>query len=75
MPVVDSPVSCTLGLLPESERRPATFLTSAAVNFLLLGIFVLLGMTAKRVVEQRQYEQTVLIFPTTPPPPYRPPSR
>ena len=71
MPVVNSPVSCTLGLLPEPERRPATFFTSAAVNFLLLGIFLLLGVTAKRVVEQHQFEQTVLIFPTTPPPPLK----
>lgn len=71
MPVVNSSVSCTLGLLPEPERRPATFFTSAAVNLLFLGIFLFLGMTAKRVMEQHQYEQTVLIFPTTPPPPLK----
>lgn len=68
MPVVDSPVSFTLGLLPEPERRPATYVTSAAVNFVLLGVFLLLGMTARSVIEQHHYEQTVLIFPTTPPP-------
>lgn len=71
MRAVDSPLSCTLGLLPEPERSPATFFTSAAVNFLLLGLFAILGMAAKHVVEQHHYEQTVLIFPTTPPPPLR----
>src|SRR6202035_4913888 len=68
---VDSPVSCTLGLLPEPERRPATFVTSAAVNLVLLGIFIFVGMTAKSVIERHHYEQTVLILPTTPPPPLK----
>ena len=67
---VDSPVSCTLGLLPEPERRPASFVTSAVVNVLLLGLFMLLGMTAKKVIEQH-YEQTILTFPITPPPPLK----
>jgi TonB family protein len=70
MSVVDSHLSYTLGLLPEPERRPASFFTSAAVNFLLLGLFVLVGMTARQVIDHR-YEQTVLIFPTAPPPPVK----
>jgi len=70
MSVVDSPLSYTLGLLPEPELRPASFFTSAAVNLLLLGLFLLVGMTARQVIDHH-YEQTVLIFPTTPPPPVK----
>jgi TonB family protein len=71
MPMKETLVPYTLGLLPKPEQRPGTFFTSALINFLLLGLFVVMGMTAKRVMDQHKYEQTVLIFPTTPPPPLK----
>jgi TonB family protein len=71
MALVETSFPRTLGLLPEPERNSATFFTSAAINFLLLGVFVFAGMTAKRVIEQHRYEQTMLIFPITPPPPLK----
>lgn len=59
----------SFGLLPEPERSPASFITSAVVNLTILAIVLYVGMTAKRVIEAHRYEQTELIFPTTPPPP------
>jgi TonB family protein len=43
--------------------------TSAAVNLSILATVFYIGMTAKRVIQAHKYEQTELIFPTTPPPP------
>jgi TonB family protein len=57
------------GLLPEPERSPASFFTSALVNTTILALAIYVGMTAKRAVQEHKYEQTELIFPTTPPPP------
>jgi TonB family protein len=59
----------TFGLLPEPERSPASFVTSAVVNLTILALVLYVGMTAKRVIQEHKYEQTELIFPTTPPPP------
>lgn len=59
------------GLLPEPERRPASFFTSAAINLGILALFLYIGMTAKHVLDQHKYEQTSLIFPTAPPPPLK----
>lgn len=56
----------TLGLLPEPERRPASFITSTLVNLSVLAICLYIGMTAKSVLERHHYEQTVLIFPSHP---------
>jgi len=62
------PIRANFGLLPEPQRSPGTFITSSIVNLTILGVVVYLGMTAKRVIELHKYEQTELIFPTTPPP-------
>ncbi len=61
------PVNIRLGLLPEETGRRAPFLTSAVVNVVLLGLSIWVGLMAKHVI-QHHYEQTELIFPTTPPP-------
>jgi TonB family protein len=59
----------TFGLLPEPEGRSAPFVTSATVNAIILGLMIYIGMTAKHVMQEHKFEQTELIFPTTPPPP------
>lgn len=69
MPADHFPIRANFGLLPEPEKSPASFLTSATVNLLILAVVLYVGMTAKQVFEQHKYEQTELIFPTTPPPP------
>jgi TonB family protein len=63
------PGRASFGLLPEPERSPGSFVTSALVNLTILALVIYVGMTAKRVIQQHHYEQTELIFPTTPPPP------
>lgn len=63
------PGRTTFGLLPEPERQSAPFVTSATVNVIILGLMIYVGMTAKHVIQQHKFEQTELIFPTTPPPP------
>jgi TonB family protein len=68
MPVNRPTVRSNFGLLPEPERSPASFFTSAVVNLTVLGLVIYIGMTAKRVIQAHRYEQTELIFPTTPPP-------
>ncbi len=55
------------GLLPEPEGRSIGFITSSLVNVAILGVVLLIGMTAKQVIT-RHYEMTELIVPTTPPP-------
>jgi TonB family protein len=62
------PIRSNFGLLPEPQRSPASFVTSAAINLSILALLLYVGMTAKRVVETHSFEQTELIFPTTPPP-------
>ena len=62
------PGRINFGLLPEPEGRSASFITSTAVNLVLMGLVIYVGVTAKRVIQQRKFEQTELIFPTTPPP-------
>ncbi len=62
-------VRANFGLLPEPERSPASFITSAAVNLTILALAIYVGMTARHVIQAHRYEQTELIFPTTPPPP------
>jgi TonB family protein len=66
MPVL---VPATFGLLPEPERSPASFVTSAVINLTVLAIVIYVGMTARRIIQEHKYEHTELIFPTTPPPP------
>ncbi len=62
------PGRTSFGLLPEPEGRSTSFLTSATVNVIILGLMIWVGMTAKHALQQRHFEQTELIFPTTPPP-------
>ncbi len=62
------PIRANFGLLPEAERSTTSLLTSAAVNLSILGVVLYIGMTARHVLEAHKYEQTELIFPTTPPP-------
>ncbi len=69
VPVNRYPMRANFGLLPEPERSSASFVTSAVVNVALLAIAVYVGMTAKNIIQVHKYEQTQLIFPTTPPPP------
>jgi len=71
------------GLLPEPERSTGSFVTSAAVNGLILLVILYVGAMARHVIEVHQYEQTQLIVPVseppkvkvkvTPPPPDMPP--
>lgn len=68
MPVNYYPGRTSFGLLPEPEGRSASFVTSTAINLTILGISLYVGMMAKHVIEQHHFEQTELIFPTTPPP-------
>jgi TonB family protein len=62
------PGPVSFGLLPEPEGRTASFITSVTVNLIIMGLVIYIGITAKRVIEQHKFEQTALIFPTTPPP-------
>ncbi len=63
------PISATFGLLPEPEGRARSFFTSTVVNMTILALVLYVGMMAKHAIEQHHFEQTELIFPTTPPPP------
>jgi TonB family protein len=63
------PGRTSFGLLPEPEGRSAPFVTSATVNVIIVSLMIYIGMTAKHVIQQHKFEQTELIFPTTPPPP------
>lgn len=65
------PIRSNFGLLPEPEKSPASFLTSAVLNLMILLIVLYVGMTATHVIQQHKFEQTQLIFPTAPPPPVK----
>jgi len=65
------PIRANFGLLPEPQRSPASFVTSAAVNLSILAVVLYVGMTASHVLQAHKYEQTELIFPTAPPPPMK----
>jgi len=67
MPMTYSPGRTNFGLLPEPEGRSAGFIASLIINGTILGVVLLVGMTAKQVIE-RHYEMTELVVPTTPPP-------
>jgi TonB family protein len=63
------PIRANFGLLPEPQKSPGSFITSAVINLMILGVVLYIGVTAKRAIETHKFEQTELIFPTTPPPP------
>lgn len=65
------PIGSHFGLLPEPQRSPASFVTSATINVTILVLLLYVGMTAKKAIQEHKYEQTELIFPTTPPPPVK----
>jgi len=69
MPVNYYPERTSFGLLPEPEGRSASFITSSVVNLMILAAALYVGMAARHAIQQHKYEQTELIFPTTPPPP------
>jgi TonB family protein len=54
-------------LLPPPEGRRRSFVTSIAVNLVILAICICAGMIAPKVIE-RHYEQTELIAPILSPP-------
>lgn len=68
MPVNYYPGRTSFGLLPEPEGRSASFITATVINMTILAVALYVGMMAKHVIEQHHFEQTELIFPTTPPP-------
>ncbi len=70
MPMSYSPARTTFGLLPEPEGRTVSFITSTLINLTTLAVIVIVGMTARQVI-QRHYEMTQLIVPTNPPPPIK----
>src|SRR6185437_9998544 len=68
MEMPTSPGGLTFGLLPEPEGRMRSFVTSSAINMAILGTILIIGMTARHVIQQR-YEMTTLIVPNQHPPP------
>lgn len=62
------PARVSFGLLPEPEGRSGSFITATVINLMILALVLYIGMMAKHVIEQHRFEQTELIFPTTPPP-------
>ena len=69
MQMTHYPGRMSFGLLPEPEGRSGSFVTAAVINMTILAVILYIGMMAKHVIEQHHFEQTELIFPTTPPPP------
>ena len=63
------PVRATFGLLPEPERSPGSFITSMVINGLILALMLYIGATAKKVIDQHRYEETILVLPAKPTPP------
>ncbi len=71
MSMTYSPGRMNFGLLPEPEGRTASFVTSACINGTILAIILIVGMTARHVLVQHQYEMTELIVPHNAPPPIK----
>jgi hypothetical protein len=68
MPINQYQERINFGLLPEPEGRSGSFITAAVINMMILATVLYVGMMAKRVIQQHHFENTELIFPTTPPP-------
>jgi len=62
-----SPGELTLGLLPEQKGSSVAYFMSWGINTAIVVTAIIIGMTAKHVIEQH-YEMTELIVPSTPPP-------
>jgi TonB family protein len=71
MSMTYSPGRTNFGLLPEPEGRTASFVTSACINGTILAIILIIGMTARHVMVEHQYEMTELIVPHNAPPPIK----
>jgi TonB family protein len=69
MPETPNPEQATFGLLPEAERSPGSFLTSAVINGVFLALILILGATAKKEMDQHRYAETLLVLPAKPTPP------
>jgi TonB family protein len=69
MSVNQAPIRANFGLLPDPERSPASFATSATVNLAVLALVIYVGVSTKKAIQEHKFEHTELIFPTTPPPP------
>jgi hypothetical protein len=50
-----TPGRTNFGPLPDPERSPASFFTSALVNLAILGLAIYIGATAKHMIEQHKY--------------------
>lgn len=59
----------TFGLLPEPEGRTGSFIASTVVQGIVVALVLILSLIIKPVIQQHKFENTELIFPTTPPPP------
>ncbi len=70
MPTSYTSGQSTFGLLPEPEGRPLAFLMSGGINVLIAVTAIVIGMTAKQVLQQH-YEMTELVVPNNPPPPVK----
>ncbi len=60
-----SPDQPILGLLPQPEGRRRSFVASSIANLVIVGVCLLIGMSAPKVIEQH-YEETQLIAPILP---------
>ncbi len=63
-----SPGRTNFGLLPEADRSPLSFIASLVINGLILVAVLAIGAVGKRVIVERTYENTMLIFPQVAPP-------
>jgi TonB family protein len=68
MPMNHYPGRISFGLLPEPEGRSGSFITATLINMMILATVLYIGVMARHVIQQHHFEQTELIFPTTPPP-------
>lgn len=69
MPAKPYPEQATfVGLLPEPERSTRAFVASAVVNGLILLLILYIGATAKRAIDEHQFEETLLVLPAKEPP-------
>jgi len=62
-----TPRPMSLGLLPEPERNTTSFVISSCINLAILALLLILGLTAKHVIQQH-YEATTLVVPDNAPP-------
>lgn len=70
MPITYSAGHTNFGLLPEPEGRPIAFLMSWTINLAVVATALIVGMTARQVLQQH-YEMTELVIPNNPPPPVK----